>query len=243
MERKRPEAIYAKSMNCPGCGHGIFDRILAEVLAELQCLDKAICAIDIGCGTNTMDYLHCDYICGPHGRSSAVAIGIKKVRPHSLVFTKQGDGSAYSIGLAETLSVALRNENITVFVVQNGVYGMTGGQMALTTIDGQVTTSTPLGRDAKKTGAPFDVVKVMGQLDIAYLARGSLSTVAKIKKTKKYIRKALEKQLSKSGFSLVEVLSPCPTNWKLTPVAAIERISKQVEQVYSLGEFIDQGDK
>lgn len=239
MERKTPPEIYAQSMNCPGCGHGIFDRILGEVLTELNYEDKAICAIDIACSLNSTDYFHCDYVCGPHGRSAAVAVGLKKARPNNLVFARQGDGAAYSIGLAETMSVALRNDNITLFVVQNGVYGMTGGQMSPTTLEGQLTTSSPHGRDVKKTGAPFDVVKVMGNLDMAYLARGSMSNVRNIKKAKKYIRKAFEKQLNHRGFSLVEILAPCPTNWGLSPLAAMERLSKEVEQVYDLGEFID----
>lgn len=224
---------------CPGCGHGIANRLLAEVLEEMGLIEKAIITVDVACGCMQWKTWNLDTIMSAHGRDVAVAIGVKAVRPSQLSLVYVGDGAAYSIGLAETMHAALRNSNVSVFVVNNGVYGMTGGQMSPTSMAGQKTTSSPLGRDIKKTGKPFDIVDVMGKLDIAYLARGALCDANEIRKSKKLIGKAIEKQVNNEGFSLVELLSPCPTNWNMTPVNAMKRIKNELCSYYGMGEFID----
>ena len=239
MKKKAPELIFKENDYCPGCGHAIFDRILAESLLEMEIADKAICALDIACSSIMARHFHIDYVHGPHGRMAAVAKGIKSVRPDNVVFGRCGDGAAYAIGLAETMSSAIRNDNITMFVINNGVYGMTGGQMAPTTLSGQITASSPFGKDINKFGQPVDVTKLMGNLDIAYLARGALTGVKDIKKTKKLIKKGLQKQIDNMGFSFVEIMSMCPTNWGLTPIKAIHRLKNDVLNVYHLVEFID----
>ena len=241
MKRLTPSTVYGESKYCPGCGHGILDRIFTECLDELDVVDKAIGTIDIACSNNVTRYIHSDYIVGPHGRILETATGAKKVRPECLVYARGGDGCAYAIGLAETYYAALRNESITAFIVNNGNYGMTGGQMAPTTLVGQVTTSTPDGRDIKTEGWPIDVTKMLTGLPIAYLARGSLSSPKEIRKTKKMVKKALIYQLEGRGFSMVEVISPCPTNWGLTPLQSWERINNEVLGFYPPGEYIDNG--
>ena len=239
MKKTTPELIFKENDYCSGCGHAIFDRILAESLIELDIGQIAICALDIACSSIAARHFHIDYVHGPHGRMAAVAKGIKSVRPNNIVFGRCGDGAAYAIGLAETMSSAIRNDNITMFVINNGVYAMTGGQMAPTSLPGQVTTSSPSGKDPNRFGQPVDVTKLMGGLDIAYLARGALTGVKDIKKTKKLVKKGLQKQIDNMGFSLVEIMSMCPTNWGLTPIKAIDRLKNDVLNIYSLGEFID----
>ncbi len=241
MKRSTPSVITGESKYCPGCGHGIFDRILAECLEELGVADQAIGMIDIACSNNMTRYFHCDYIVGPHGRVAETATGAKRVRPDKLVFARGGDGCAYAIGLAETIHPAMRNENICLFIINNGNFGMTGGQMAPTTLDGQVTTSSPSGRNPELTGHPIDVTKLMTGLQIAYLARGSVASPKDIRETKKMLKKSLQKQIDKKGFSMVEILSPCPTNWGLTPLKSWERIQTTVKQVYPTGEYIEDG--
>jgi pyruvate/2-oxoacid:ferredoxin oxidoreductase beta subunit len=239
MKKKAPELIFKENDYCPGCGHAIFDRILAESLLELEIADKAICAVDIACSSIMARHFHIDYVHGPHGRMAAVAKGIKSVRPDNIVFGRCGDGAAYAIGLAETMSAAIRNDNITMFVINNGVYAMTGGQMAPTTLPGQITASSPYGKDIRRFGQPVDVTKLMAGLDIAYLARGALADVKDIKKSKKFIKKAFQKQMNKLGFSFVEIISLCPTNWGLAPTDAMERLKNEVLNTYCLGEFVD----
>ena len=241
MKRMTPSTVYAESKYCPGCGHGILDRIFTECLDELGAVDKAIGTIDIACSNNVTRYIHSDYIVGPHGRIFEVATGAKMIRPECLVYARGGDGCAYAIGLSETYYAALRNANITALIVNNGNYGMTGGQMAPTTLVGQVTTSTPAGREVATTGVPIDVTKMMTGLPIAYLARASLSSAKEIRKAKKMVKKALTYQLEGRGFSMVELISPCPTNWNLTPLQSWERINNEVLEVYPTGEFIDNG--
>ena len=239
MNENRPVLITSENSYCPGCGHGIFDRILAEVLEEMGLHEKAICAIDIACSYLTTQYFHTDYIMGPHGRISEVACGMKHARPENVVYARCGDGAAYAIGLAETMSVAIRNENICMFVVNNTIYGMTGGQMAPTTLPGQYSSSSIHGKDPQKFGNPVNVVDIMGKLPIAYLARGSVASVAEIHKLKAMIKKAITHQLNGDGFSFVEILSPCPTNWNMTPLQAIERMKEEVYPYFACGEFID----
>ncbi len=226
---------------CPGCGHGIANRLLVEVLEEMGLINKAIITVDVACGCMQWKTWNVDTIMSAHGRDVAVAVGVKSVRPFNPSIVYVGDGAAYSIGLAETMHAALRNNNVTVVVVNNGVYGMTGGQMSPTTMEGQKTTSSPSGRNAKKTGKPFDIVDVMGKLNIAYLARGSMHNANEIRNCKKYLGKAIEKQMNNAGFSLVELLAPCPTNWNMSPVNSMKRIKEELCSYYDIGEFIDGG--
>lgn len=238
IKRKVP-AIIDKPMNfCPGCGHGIIIRLICECLEELGQTNNVIFPIGVGCSSNlggglTADRFHC-----PHGRASAVATGMKRVSPENIVISYQGDGDAYSIGIAETMNAAYRNENITVFTVNNTNFGMTGGQMSWTTLPGQKTTTSQLGRNCDITGAPIKFPEIVAsQFDVAYVARGSVHTPALINKTKTYIKKALQAQVDGEGYSFVEILSPCPVNWNMTPVQAMDRIEKEIVPYYPLGEF------
>lgn len=239
MLRKRPEHLFTNSKFCPGCGHGIINRLVAEVLEEMGEHHNVICSCAVGCACLMLDTYGCDMIQAEHGRAAAVAVGMKRSRPDVMVFSYQGDGDALSIGLSETLYAAIRNENITVVFVNNGVFGMTGGQMAPTSLPGQKTTTSPGGRDVKMTGEPVNVIDFLETLNIAYLARGSVISLAEINKTKKYIKNAFEAQKNKEGYSFVEVLSPCPTNWNLTPLQSLEHIKENVMRVYRPGEFVN----
>lgn len=236
--RKVP-AIVDKPMSfCGGCGHGIVARLIAECLEELGQSKNIIFPLGVGCssllgGGLTADRLHC-----PHGRASAVATAMKRVSPHNMIVAYQGDGDAYSIGLAETTSAAYRNENITVIIINNTNYGMTGGQMSNTTMPGQKTSTTPLGRDCATTGLPIKFPElVASQFTPAYVARGTVTNAANINRLKGYIKNALEAQLNGEGYSVVEVLSPCPTNWGLSPLKAMDRITEELVPYYPLGEI------
>lgn len=238
IKRKVP-AMIDKPMNfCPGCGHGIVSRLICECIEELDQTNNVIFPIGVGCSSNlggglTADRFHC-----PHGRASAVATGMKRVSPDNIIISYQGDGDAYSIGIAETMNAAYRNENITVITVNNTNFGMTGGQMSLTTMPGQKTTTSQLGRNCEITGTPIKFPEIVAsQFDVAYVARGSVHTPAFINKTKAYIKKALQAQVNGEGYSLVEVISPCPVNWNMTPVKAMERIESEIIPYYPLGEF------
>lgn len=240
MAFKAPESIsFTDTSFCPGCGHGIVSRLIGEVMEEMGLTDKLLTVVDVACASLHIDTWKFDTIMAAHGRPIPTAIGLKKVRKDYPVLAYLGDGAAYSIGVAETMYAALRNDNIITIVVNNGVFGMTGGQMAPTSLEGQRTATSPKGRDVEKTGQPFDVVKVMGDLDISYLARGSVSNAADIRRTKGYIKKAFEKHLNNEGFAFVEILSPCPTNLGLTPVKTVERIDGVVKDYYKTGEYID----
>lgn len=240
MNLKAPESIsFAHTSFCPGCGHGIAARLIGEVMEEMGLTEKLLTVVDVACSSLNIDTWRFDTIMAAHGRPIATAIGVKKVRKENPVMAYLGDGAAYSIGIAETMHAALRNDNVVTIIINNGVFGMTGGQMAPTTLEGQKTSTSPRGRDVSKTGQPFDVVKVMGGLDISYLARGSVANARDIRKTKKYIRKAFEKHMNNEGFTLVEILSPCPTNLGMTPVQCAERIDEVVAAYYNTGEYID----
>ena len=227
---------------CPGCGHGIIARLVAEAAQALGIEDRIIMVEDVACGDFALNVLHFNSIGAAHGRPIITAAGAKRVRPDAIVIAHPGDGSAYSIGMESTIHCALRNENILALVVNNSVFGMTGGQMSPTSLPNMKTTSSPHGRDVTKNGNIFDAMKVLSQLDIAYLARGSVESPAQVIKTGKMIQKALEKQMNNEGFCLVEVLSPCPTNWNLTPQEALEFMKEQ-EKYFQLGEFVDKGGK
>lgn len=238
IKRKVP-AMIDKAMNfCPGCGHGIIIRLISECLEELGQQNNVIFPIGVGCSSNlggglSVDRFHC-----PHGRASAVATGMKRVSPENIIIAYQGDGDAYSIGIAETLNAAYRNEKITVITINNTNFGMTGGQMSWTTMPNQKTTTSQNGRDCEITGAPIKFPElVASQFNPAYVARGSVDTPANINKLKGYIKNAIEAQINGEGYSLVEALSPCPVNWNLSPIKAMERIQKEIIPYYPLGEF------
>lgn len=241
--KKIPDTIYGPNSFCPGCGHGIVVRLIAEVLDEMGMSDNAIGVLAVGCSCLVNRTLATDLMQSAHGRAAAAAAGIKRTRPNNLVFTYQGDGDAISIGISETLYSAQRNEKFTQIIVNNGVFGMTGGQMSPTTLVGQKTATSEKGRIAELNGNPVNVMGLLQQFNPAYLARGSVHDAANIIKTKQYIRKAFEKQIAGDGYSCVEVISPCPTNWHMTPEQANGRIGSEVLAVYPLGEFVDGGKK
>ncbi len=237
--KSKPEACFVDNKYCPGCGHGIINRLVAEVLEEMGEDKKAIGAIAVGCASLMPDTFGIDCVQAQHGRAAAVAVGVKNCRPDNLVFSYQGDGDALAIGFSETMYAAIRNDNITVIFVNNGNFGMTGGQMAPTTLEGQKTTTSPKGRDISLTGSPLNVIELMNTLDVAYIARGSVDGNANIMKTKKYIREAFEAQKNKEGYSFVEVLSPCPTNWNKSPQDSMKHIRETVVKTYELGVYVE----
>lgn len=243
MIKQRPKACQLDNKYCPGCGHGIINRIVAEVLEEMEMDGKAMGAIAVGCASLMPDTFQMDCVQAQHGRAAAVAVGMKKCRPDHMVFTYQGDGDALAIGFSETMYAAIRNDDITVIFVNNGNFGMTGGQMAPTTLEGQKTTTSKYGRDTSLTGQPLDVIDMMKNLDVAYLARGAVTSNAEIVKVKKYIRTAFEAQKEKKGYSFVEILSPCTTNWGLSPLDSMKHIEENVMPVYPLGEFKKWGEQ
>ena len=225
---------------CPGCTHGICHRLVAEVLDELGVEGDAIGVAPVGCAVMAYNYFNCDMQEAAHGRAPAVATGIKRVHPDKVVFTYQGDGDLAAIGTAETVHSAARGENITVIFINNTIYGMTGGQMAPTTLPGQVTQTSPYGRDTKTQGNPIRIAEMLSTLDgPSYIARVSLDTVANIKKAKAAIKKAFQNQIDGKGFSLIEVLSTCPTNWGLSPLEAIKRLQDEMMPYYPLGVYKD----
>ena len=240
------KCVVPKSINteahigwCPGCGHGIVCRMLAEAVESLGIEDKIIMVEDVACGEFAQMVMQFNTVGAAHGRPIITASGVKRARPDAIVVAHPGDGSAYSIGMESTIHCALRNENILALVVNNSVFGMTGGQMSPATLPGMKTTSSPYGRDVAKNGNPFDVTKALKEFDIAYLARGAVDSPANVIKTTQMIKKALKKQMNGEGFCLVEVLSPCPTNWNKTPVDALKFMKEQQEQFFKLGEFVD----
>ncbi|MDR1272570.1 MAG: 2-oxoglutarate oxidoreductase [Clostridiales Family XIII bacterium] len=241
MNLKVPESItFAKTGFCPGCGHGIAIRLIAEVMEEMALTEKLLAVVDVACSSLAIDMWRFDTVMAAHGRPIPTAVGVKHIRPENPVMAYFGDGAAYNIGMAETVHAALRNDNICVFVVNNSVFGMTGGQMAATTLPWQKTVTSPYGKDPKKYGT-LDITKVIGQMDIAYLARGELSGAAGIEQSKKMIKKAFEKQLANEGFCLVELLSECPTNLGMAPVDMMKHVHTAMAGYFKPGEFIDKG--
>ena len=233
----RPESLTGKITHyCPGCGHGIIHRLIAEVVDELNIREKIIGVAPVGCAVLAYDYFNFDVTEAAHGRTPAVATGIKRALPDKVVFTYQGDGDLAAIGTAEIIHTANRGENLTVIFVNNAVYGMTGGQMAPTTILGQKTTTTPLGRDKKREGFPLKITEMLKTLDgVAFLSRESVHRPSNIIKAKKAIKKAFQNQIDEKGFNLVEILAPCPTNWKLSPRESIVWIEKEMIKTFPLG--------
>lgn len=223
---------------CPGCTHGIIHRLVAEVLVELGVLGDTIGVAPVGCSVLAYDYFNCDMHEASHGRAPAVATGIKRVRPDKVVFSYQGDGDLAAIGTAEIVHVALRGEKITTIFVNNAIYGMTGGQMAPTTLIGQKSTTSPYGRSEELTGKPLKVSEMLATIDGAvFVERVSVHDVPNIRKAKKAIKKAFEVQLRGEGFGIVEVLSTCPTNWGMTPVDSLVWLKENMLPYFPLGNF------
>ena len=239
-----PVFTYTKGMvrvdtsYCPGCTHGISHRLIMEVLDEMGKLGDTIGVAPIGCSVQAHKFMNVDMCESAHGRAPAVATGIRRVHPNKLIFTYQGDGDLASIGTSEVIHAAARGETFTTFFINNGIYGMTGGQMAPTTLIGQKTTTSPAGRAKELTGSPMRVCELVATLDGAvYVERVALNTPANINKAKKAIKRAFEVQQQGLGFSLVEFLSTCPTNWGVTPADAMKWVSEKMIPYFPLGAF------
>ncbi|MEA3307330.1 MAG: thiamine pyrophosphate-dependent enzyme [Elusimicrobiota bacterium] len=238
---KKPESLVDMNMHyCPGCSHGVVHRLVAEVMDELDIRNKTIGIAPVGCSVFADKYFNCDMIQGPHGRGPAIATGLKRTTPGAIVFSYQGDGDLSSIGMAEIVHTAIRSENITVIFINNAIYGMTGGQMAPTTLVGQKATTCVYGRDPKLQGHPIKMSEMLATIEGAkYLARTTVHTAANVIKTKNAIKKAFENQINNVGFSMVEILSTCPTNWKTTPVKALKYVNDEMTKVFPLGVYKD----
>lgn len=236
---QRTKGLTEKEFSyCPGCTHGIIHRLVAEVLEELNILDKAIGISPVGCAVMNYEFFNCDMQQAAHGRAPAVATGIKRVRPDNIVFTYQGDGDLASIGTAEIVHAAHRSENITVIFINNAVYGMTGGQMAPTTLVGQKTTTSPFGRDARLCGEPIRMSELLATIPGAtYVERVSVHDPANVRKAKRAVKKAFEIQMKGLGFAFVEFISTCPVNWGKTPQEALNWAKEHMINYYPLGVF------
>ena len=225
---------------CPGCTHGIIHRLVAEALDELGIEGYTIGVAPVGCAVMAYNYFNCDMVEAAHGRAPAVATGIKRADPSKIVFSYQGDGDLASIGTAETVHSATRNENITVIFVNNAIYGMTGGQMAPTTLPGQVTQTSPYGRDVKQCGYPVKISEMLSQLEgPEYIERVAVNNVKNVRAAKKAIKKAFQNQIDGKGFSLIEVISSCPTNWGMSPEKALQWLEENMIPYYPLGVYKD----
>ena len=235
----RPTTLNeSASTFCPGCTHGVAHRLVAEVLEEMGLREKTIGVASVGCSVFAYNYFNMDFVQAPHGRAPAMATGIKRVYPDRVIFTYQGDGDLASIGTAEIVHAAVRGENITVIFINNVNYGMTGGQMAPTTLPGQKTTSSPNGRDVETMGYPIRASEMISTLTGAsYVVRRSLHDPKNVRLAKKAIRTAFETQVRGLGFSMVELLSSCPTNWGMTPEDSLQWIEDRMIPYYPLGDF------
>ena len=238
---EKPHALTDTVLHyCPGCTHGIVHRLVAEAIDELGIEGRTVGIAPVGCSVFAYNYFNCDMIEASHGRAPAVATGVKRSLPENIVFSYQGDGDLASIGLCETVSTASRGENITIIFINNAIYGMTGGQMAPTSLVGQVTQTSPYGRDPKTQGYPIRICELLSTLDApAYLERVAVNNVKNVRRAKKAILKAFQNQIDGKGFSLVEVLSACPTNCGMTPQKAIEWIDEAMIPQYPLGVYRD----
>lgn len=241
----KPQSLKDVSFRyCPGCGHSIAHRLVAEVIDLLGIREKTIGIAPVGCAVFAYDYFDIDMLEIPHGRPPAAATGMKRVCPDKVIFTYQGDGDLAAIGTAEIIHAANRGENITVLFINNANYGMTGGQMAPTTLQGQRTTTTPSGRDPKIAGYPIHMGELLAQFEGAsFIARGSLDSYKNIVITKKYIEKAFRYQLEEKGFSFVEILSPCPTDWGMTPEESLKWLRENMIKEFKLGVIKDKWNK
>jgi len=237
---RKPLLLTNPTSYCPGCGHGIVHRLIAEVLEEMGLGARTILVGSVGCSVFAYDYLGLDSVESPHGRAAAVATGVKRYRPDRVVFTYQGDGDLAAIGTAEIVHAAARGDRFTTIFVNNGIYGMTGGQMAPTTLPGQKTTSSPLGRDVRTQGYPLPVTEMLSLLPgVQYAARASVADPGHDGKAKQAIKRAFEIQLEDQGFSIVEVLSTCPVGWGMTPTEAMDRLRDTMMEAYPVGTFVD----
>jgi len=239
----RPRALSDRKFTyCPGCHHGIITRLVAEAIDELGIVERTVGISPVGCAVFLDQFFNCDFVQAAHGRACAVATGIKRARPDLIVFTYQGDGDLASIGAAETVHAANRGENITVIFVNNAVYGMTGGEMAPTTLPGQRTTTTPWGRDPRVHGYPLKISEMLAQLDgPAYVTRQAVFDAKHVLLARKAIIKAFRNQIEGKGFSLVEVLAACPTNLHLSPVEASRWVAEEATKFFPLGDLKDAG--
>ena len=238
---ERPKALSPVPFHyCPGCTHGIVHRLVAEAIDALGIEGKTIGIAPVGCSVFAYNYFECDMIEAAHGRAPAVATGVKRTHPDNIVFTYQGDGDLAAIGTAETVHVAARGENLTIIFINNAIYGMTGGQMAPTSLPGQVTTTSPYGRDPKIQGNPIRVCEMLSTLDgVAYAERVAVNNPKNVLKAKKAIQKAFQNQIDKKGLSIVEVVSTCPTNWGMTPADALKWVDEKMIPYYPLGVYKD----
>ncbi len=235
----RPRSFTPVSTTyCPGCTHGVAHRLIAETLDEMQLRERTIGVAPVGCSVFAYNFFDCDFVEAAHGRAPAMATGIKRTLPDRIVFTYQGDGDLASIGMGEIMHAAGRGENITVIFINNAIYGMTGGQMAPTTLPGQKTTSSPLGRDVEQAGFPLRMAEALATMDgCGYSVRRSLHDPKNIRLAKKAIRTAFEVQVRGLGFAIVELLSTCPTNWGLTPQQALGFVEEKMVPAFPLGDF------
>ncbi|MBN1135093.1 MAG: 2-oxoglutarate oxidoreductase [Anaerolineae bacterium] len=223
---------------CPGCIHGITHRLIAEVMDELEIRERTIGIAPVGCSVLAYYFFECDFAEAAHGRAPAMATGMKRTNPDKIIFTYQGDGDLASIGTNELIHAAARGENITIIFINNAVYGMTGGQMAPTTLPGMVTTSSPYGRDVKTQGYPVRVAELVSQLDgAAYIVRRTAYNPAEVRKLRRAIKTAFQVQMAGLGFSLVEVVSNCPTNWGMTPKESLKFVEERMVAYYPLGDY------
>ena len=238
---QKPKSLTDKQLHyCPGCPHGIIHRLVAEAIDALGIEGRTIGVAPVGCSVMAYDYFSCDMVEAAHGRAPAVATGLKRSLPENVIFTYQGDGDLASIGMAETVHAATRNENITIIFVNNAIYGMTGGQMAPTSLPGQVTQPSPYGRDLKTQGYPIRVCEMLSALDAPYyIERVAVNNVKNVLKAKKAIQRAFQNQIDGKGFSLIEVVSACPTNWGMTPQKALKWVEDNMIPYYPLGVYRD----
>ncbi len=238
---EKPKALADVPFHyCPGCTHGIVHRLVAEVLDELGVEGQTVGVASVGCSVFSYNYFNCDMVQAAHGRAPAVATGLKRALPDNVIFTYQGDGDLAAIGMAETVHAATRGENITVIFINNAIYGMTGGQMAPTSLPGQITQTSPYGRDVKTAGYPIRVCELLSTLSGTALAqRVTVDSVAHVREAKKAIKKGFENQINKRGYSIIEVVSTCPTNWGLSPKEAINWLRENMLPYYPLGVYKD----
>ena len=238
---RRPSALTEKSTHyCPGCGHGIIHRLIGELLDEMDLTHRTIGVASVGCSVFAYEYFNVDFVESPHGRAPAVATGVRRVQPDKFVFTYQGDGDLAAIGTAEIVHAAARGEQISVVFVNNGIYGMTGGQMAPTTLLGQRTTSSPAGREAGLEGVPIPITEMLAVLpSVAYAARGSIANPQQIGRAKQMLKRSFEIQEKRLGFSIVEILSTCPVGWGMTATEAMQHVEQDVVTTYPLGVLVD----
>ena len=242
---ERPKSLSnVPTHYCPGCTHGIIHRLVAETMDELAITERTVGVAPVGCSVLAYNYFECDMVEAPHGRAPAVATGLRRALPDNVIFTYQGDGDLAAIGTAETVHAATRGENITVIFINNAIYGMTGGQMAPTTLPEQITQTTPYGRDVKLDGYPVRVCEMLATLSgTAYAERVTVNNVKNVNNAKRAIKKAFQYQLEGKGFSIVEVVSSCPTNWGLSPVKALEWLEENMLPYYPLGVYKDIGEE